>query len=42
MHNHWDALDQFEGEEYQRTLAAITLDSGEQVDAFVYALNAIP
>nr|WP_256670032.1 hypothetical protein [Pseudomonas sp. OIL-1] len=23
-------------------MAAITLDSGEQVDAFVYALNAIP
>ncbi len=33
---HWARLDAFEGDEYQRVLAPVTLASGEQVEAYVY------
>ena len=33
---HWDRLDEFEGEGYQRVVAKITVD-GEIVEAFLYA-----
>lgn len=37
--NHWLRLDAFEGESYQRIEVVATLASGEQVTAFVYALD---
>ena len=36
---HWAALDQFEGEQYERRVASVRLDSGLSVDAFVYVLR---
>lgn len=38
--NHWQRLDEFEGESYQRVEVMATLDNGEQVTAFVYALSS--
>ena len=35
----WDYLDEFEGEEYQRTIATVTLGNGERVRAHVYTLR---
>ncbi len=35
----WPELDAFEGEEYERVTAVVTLNSGEQVEASVYALR---
>lgn len=35
---HWQKLDDFEGEAYQRLLTQVKLDDGRVVDAFVYAL----
>lgn len=32
-------LDEFEGNEYKRILTKVTLDTGEVIDAFIYALN---
>lgn len=37
--NHWQRLDEFEGESYQRIEIIATLENGEQVTAFVYALD---
>lgn len=37
----WDDLDRFEGTEYQRELASVTLSTGEAVDAYVYTLHYI-
>jgi gamma-glutamylcyclotransferase (GGCT)/AIG2-like uncharacterized protein YtfP len=37
--NHWADLDEFEGDEYQRVLTQVTLFSGDQADAYVYALR---
>jgi len=34
----WTYLDQLEGEEYERTVASVTLLSGEQVQAHIYVL----
>jgi len=39
FHEHWAALDEFEGAEYQRVLTKVTLDDGTAVDAYVYALK---
>ena len=39
LHLHWRELDEFEGEAYQRTNTAVTLDSGEQINAWVYTLH---
>lgn len=36
---HWPALDEFEGGEYRRVPAHVTLADGQQVQAFVYALR---
>lgn len=33
-------LDRFEGDEYERVAAAVTLDSGERVQAYVYTLRS--
>lgn len=38
--NHWQRLDEFEGEGYQRVEVMAMLESGEQVTAFVYAFNS--
>lgn len=35
----WTDLDDFEGIEYQRTLVPVILESGQQVQAYVYALK---
>ena len=35
----WAYLDEFEGEEYERTVASVTLLGGEQVQAHVYVLR---
>lgn len=37
--NHWAALDEFEGEAYERVLTKVTLKDGSKVDAYVYALK---
>ncbi|MEM7218293.1 MAG: GNAT family N-acetyltransferase [Pseudomonadota bacterium] len=36
---HWQRLDEFEGDDYQRVLAPVTLESGATVRAFVYAVE---
>lgn len=36
----WAYLDEFEGKEYERIVAAVTLLNGEQVQAHVYGLRA--
>jgi gamma-glutamylcyclotransferase (GGCT)/AIG2-like uncharacterized protein YtfP len=36
---HWDALDEFEGEEYQRILIDVSTEDGQTVKAFVYAIR---
>ena len=36
---HWPALDRFEGEEYRRVLAEVTLADGRRVQAHVYVVN---
>jgi len=40
LDHHWDELDDFEGEEYERIVTSVTLLSGEQVQAHVYVLRA--
>ena len=35
----WTYLDQLEGGEYERTVASVTLLSGEQVQAHIYVLR---
>ena len=39
LHAKWASLDEFEGEEYERVVAVVTLQSGEQVQAHVYVLR---
>lgn len=36
---HWDRLDAFEGEGYDRVLTTVVLGSGVEVTAYVYALR---
>lgn len=36
----WAELDAFEGEEYDRVLASVTLRSGTQVQVYIYVLRA--
>ena len=38
----WEALDEFEGIEYERCLAPVMLDSGETVMAHIYTLSDAP
>ncbi len=35
----WPTLDEFEGPGYQRVIAAVQMEDGRSVDAYVYALN---
>ena len=35
----WQTLDDFEGPEYERQLVSVTLESGEEITAYVYALR---
>ena len=35
---HWPTLDEFEGPDYVRVLTRATLESGDVVEAYVYAL----
>ena len=37
--NHWAVLDEFEGEEYERTLTTVKLQDGSTVEAYIYALR---
>lgn len=39
LNSMWDYLDEFEGKEYQRTTAMVTLSGGVQVQAHVYILR---
>lgn len=39
LSKHWQALDDFEGAEYQRTRTTVTLARGGKVEADVYALR---
>jgi gamma-glutamylcyclotransferase (GGCT)/AIG2-like uncharacterized protein YtfP len=36
---HWAALDEFEGEAYERVLAEVKLKDGSTVDAYIYTLR---
>ena len=38
LSDNWPDLDEFEGKEYQRIIAPVTLLSGEQVQSYVYVL----
>jgi len=37
---HWKMLDDFEGFQYQRVIADVKLETGEQIKAWTYQLNA--
>ncbi len=37
--NHWQHLDEFEGEAYQRTLTKVKTNESGFIDAYVYALK---
>ena len=37
---HWDDLDAFEGDQYERVRAPVTTSTGDTVEAFVYVLRA--
>lgn len=41
LKQHWQRLDEFEGEEYQRIVIDVTTESGQTEQAYVYALNQI-
>lgn len=36
---HWDRLDEFEGEGYERVLTTVKLKDGSAVDAYIYRLS---
>ena len=40
LSDHWAALDEFEGEAYQRMLAKAKLKDGSLVDAYIYSLRS--
>jgi gamma-glutamylcyclotransferase (GGCT)/AIG2-like uncharacterized protein YtfP len=37
---HWQTLDEFETDAYERVLTTVALDRGAELSAFVYVLNA--
>ena len=37
----WSALDEFEGEAYERVLVKVKLKDGSIVDAFIYTLRSV-
>ena len=39
LSDYWSMLDEFEGSGYSRAIVKVKIESGEYVDAFVYALN---
>lgn len=39
--NHWQRLDEFEGQEYERVIATVSCDEA-LIDAFIYALRPEP
>ncbi len=39
---HWDRIDRFEGRQYQRVMASVTLVDGSSQEAFVYVLRDEP
>ncbi|WP_052110175.1 gamma-glutamylcyclotransferase family protein [Knoellia sinensis] len=38
---HWERLDEFEGEGYERVLTRVTRDNGETVDAHIYVPRGV-
>jgi gamma-glutamylcyclotransferase (GGCT)/AIG2-like uncharacterized protein YtfP len=40
LSSHWKALDDFEGEGYERVVAQAKLEDGSMVDAYIYILRA--
>ncbi|MNY60631.1 AIG2-like family protein [compost metagenome] len=36
---HWQTLDEFEGEGYERVAVSVTTASGDVVDSFIYMLK---
>ena len=39
---HWERLDEFEGDAYRRTLADVRLGNGQTMEAYVYSLRPRP
>ena len=39
LSEHWPRLDEFEGNGYKRVSVMVEVESGERVEAYVYALN---
>ncbi|HYJ04313.1 MAG TPA: gamma-glutamylcyclotransferase family protein [Chthoniobacterales bacterium] len=39
---HWDRLDEFEGEGYERVLTTAKLSDGTTIDAYIYRLKGNP
>ena len=39
LSDHWERLDEFEGEAYVRVLVSVRLASGATVDAYIYAIR---
>lgn len=39
LNDFWEYLDKFEGEEYERKITSVNLESGEKVDAYVYVIR---
>lgn len=37
--NHWDRLDHFEGDDYQRVIVPVSLENGDSAMAYVYAIR---
>ena len=42
LHEHWERLDDFEGDGYERVLTSVGLQSGETATAYVYAVRGQP
>ena len=40
LDDHWDELDDFEGEEYQRVLTTVTTNDKIAVEAYIYILRS--
>jgi gamma-glutamylcyclotransferase (GGCT)/AIG2-like uncharacterized protein YtfP len=41
LSSHWAALDEFEGEAYERVLTKVKLKDGSTVDAYICTLRAV-
>ncbi len=39
LNAHWPAIDDFEGEGYQRVITEVMLENGEYVEAYIYELS---